>query len=188
MNKPTTIKWAVLALGCAALAGCGGSAENDGVTISFGGPGAPPAVAEVPQPKAMGKAIALASTAPLAQVSLAPSDQDFPNPERGFYRFATDPSKITATSLDYVVADGQRLDYTPADLSAYRTRDLPSTYLTKLNTGFANLRKQASRPWYVLPTTTQKPSPTTSTRRTPRSRASSATSPSCSRCCRPMRM
>ena len=142
MNKPTTIKCAVLALGCAALAACGGSAENDGVTISFGGPGAPPAVAEVPQPKAMGKAMALASTAPLAEVSLAPSDADFPNPERGFYRFATDPSKITATSLDYVVADGQRLVYTPADLSAYRTRDLPSSYLTKLNTGFANLRKQ----------------------------------------------
>ena len=31
---------------------------------------------------------------------------------------------------------------TPGDLSAYRTRDLPSNYLTKLNTGFANLRKQ----------------------------------------------
>ena len=41
-----------------------------------------------------------------------------------------------------MVADGQRLVYTPGDLSAYRTRDLPSTYLTKLNTGFANLRKQ----------------------------------------------
>ena len=107
MNEPTTMKWAVLALGCAALAGCGGSAENDGVTISFGGPGAPPAVAEVPQPKAMGKAIALASTAPLAQVSLAPSDQDFPNPERGFYRFATDPSKITATRVRHLQPDSR---------------------------------------------------------------------------------
>lgn len=138
MNQSTTIKWAVLALGSSALAACGGSAENDGVTISFGSPGAPPAQVQVPQ--AM---VARASlTVPMVEVSLSPSDLDFPNPERGFYRFATDPSKITATSLAYVVADGQRLVYTPGDLSAYRTRDLPSTYLTKLNTGFANLRKQ----------------------------------------------
>ena len=138
MNHPKRKSWTALALVCATLAACGGSAENDGVTISFGGPGAPPAQVQVPQ--AM---VARASlTVPMVEVSLSPSDLDFPNPERGFYRFATDPSKITATSLAYVVADGQRLVYTPGDLSAYRTRDLPSTYLTKLNTGFANLRKQ----------------------------------------------
>lgn len=78
----------------------------------------------------------------MVQISLQPTGEDFPNPERGFYRFATDPARITATSLQYVVDDGQRLVYTPADLSAWRTRDLPATYLNKLNTGFANLRKQ----------------------------------------------
>lgn len=36
----------------------------------------------------------------------------------------------------------RRLVYTPGDLSAYRTRNLPANYLTKLETGFANLRKQ----------------------------------------------
>ena len=130
--------WTASVLICAALAACGGSAEEERAFVASGGPdtpGAPPAVAGVPVYRAL-------STAPLAEVSLAPSDVDFPNPERGFYRFATDPARITATSLDYVVADGQRLVYTPADLSAYRTRDLPSSYLTKLNTGFAHLRKQ----------------------------------------------
>lgn len=82
------------------------------------------------------------AVAPLVQAALQPTTQDFPNPERGFYRFATDPAKITATSLMYVVPDGQRLVYTPADLSAYRTRDLPASYLAKLNAGFAHLRKQ----------------------------------------------
>ena len=130
--------WTASVLICAALAACGGSAEEERAFVASGGPdtpGAPPAVAGAPVYRAL-------STAPLAEVSLAPSDVDFPNPERGFYRFATDPARITATSLDYVVADGQRLVYTPADLSAYRTRDLPSSYLTKLNTGFAHLRKQ----------------------------------------------
>lgn len=82
------------------------------------------------------------NTSAQVQVALQPTAEDFPGPERGFYRFATDPARITATSLLYVVEDGQRLVYTPADLSTWRTRDLPATYLNKLNTGFANLRKQ----------------------------------------------
>ena len=127
--------WTTTVLVCAALAACGGSSEDGGTSIASGTPGTRPAVAEATLPWKL-------SVAPLAEVSLSPSDEDFPNPERGFYRFATDPAKITATSLEYVVADGQRLVYTPADLSAYRTRDLPSSYLNRLNAGFENLRRQ----------------------------------------------
>lgn len=117
------------------LSACGG-----------GGPEGETAVADVrsddPAPSATATSAQVRATAPLVQVALRPSSQDFPNPERGFYRYATDPAKITATSLLYVAQEGQRLVYTPADLSPYRTRDLPASYLTKLNTGFANLRKQ----------------------------------------------
>mgnify|MGYP000541180521 CR=1 FL=1 len=92
---------------------------------------------------ACGGGSASSDTPPLdASVAFTATDLDFPNPERGFYRFASDPSKITATSLLYVAQEGQRLVYTPGDLSAYRTRNLPYNYLTKLEAGFANLRKQ----------------------------------------------
>jgi hypothetical protein len=49
----------------------------------------------------------MTSVVPMVQVHLQPTDLDFPNPERGFYRFASDPSKITATSLLYVAQEGQ---------------------------------------------------------------------------------
>lgn len=115
------------------LAACGGGGGADGDTAAADARSDPAPVASPPQ---------LRATAPLVQVALQPSTEDFPNPERGFYRFATDPAKITATSLLYVAQEGQRLVYTPADLGPYRTRDLPASYLTKLNAGFANLRKQ----------------------------------------------
>lgn len=125
-----------LALLPALLAACGGGGEP---------PGSGAEAASATAGTQMAEAVAAqqrVTAAPLVQVALQPTAQDFPNPERGFYRFATDPAQITATSLDYVVQDGQRLVYTPADLGPYRTRDLPASYLSKLNTGFANLRKQ----------------------------------------------
>ena len=87
----------------------------------------------------------------MVEVGLSPSVMDFPTRARPYRRFDR-PLQITATSLyAYVVADGQQLVYTQARLSAYRTRDLPSTYLTKLNTGFANLQSRTSNPWCGLP-------------------------------------
>jgi hypothetical protein len=123
-----TLKCSAVALCAAGLAACGGGEDDLAIQRSERG---------VPAP-----ALRMTSVVPMAQVHLQPTDLDFPNPERGFYRFASDPSKITATSLLYVAQEGQRLVYTPGDLSAYRTRNLPANYLTKLETGFANLRKQ----------------------------------------------
>ncbi len=123
-----TLKCGGMALCAAGLVACGGGEDEPDSLRSEGAASAPMA--------------RLASVAPMVLVTLQPTDLDFPGPERGFYRFATDPSKITATSLLYVAQEGQRLVYTPADLSAYRTRSLPSSYLNKLETGFANLRKQ----------------------------------------------
>jgi hypothetical protein len=123
-----TLKWGAMVLCAAGLAACGGGEDESDALRSE-------RVASEPMAR-------LRSGAPMVQVALQPSDLDFPGPERGFYRFATDPSRITADSLLYVAQEGQRLVYTPADLSAYRTRSLPSSYLNKLDTGFANLRRQ----------------------------------------------
>lgn len=123
-----TLKWGAMVLCAAGLAACGGGEDESDALRSA-------RVASEPMAR-------LRSGAPMVQVALQPSDLDFPGPERGFYRFATDPSRITADSLLYVAQEGQRLVYTPADLSAYRTRSLPSSYLNKLDTGFANLRRQ----------------------------------------------
>lgn len=123
-----TLKRGALALCVAGLAACGGG-EDEPASPRSG------EVASAPMAR-------LALDAPMVQVTLQPTALDFSSPERGFYRFATDPSQITATSLLYVAQEGQRLVYTPADLSAYRTRNLPSSYLAKLDAGFANLRKQ----------------------------------------------
>lgn len=84
---------AVVALCVAGLAACGGGEDDLAIQRSEGG---------VPAP-----ALRMTSVVPMVQVHLQPTDLDFPNPERGFYRFASDPSKITATSLLYVAQEGQ---------------------------------------------------------------------------------
>ena len=69
---------------------------------------------------------------------------DFPQPERGFYRFATDPprSPPPRSPAWWQTASGSSH---PGRFERLPHADLPSTYLTKLNTGFANLRKQGPK-------------------------------------------
>lgn len=81
------------------------------------------------------------NNAPMLSVQFAPSTLDFPNPERGFYKYAADPAKLTAYYLNSVAKDGYRLIYTPADLSAWRNQDLPQSYLNALNEGFELMRQ-----------------------------------------------
>lgn len=119
---------------CLTAAGCGGGADEDSQSRAL------EAGNEALAVNASADAAKAAMTAPMAEALLQPSEQDFPNPERGFYRFGTDPSKITGASLDYVISDGQRLVYTPGDLGPYRTRDLPAAYLRDLHAGFGRLR------------------------------------------------
>ena len=77
----------------------------------------------------------------MQQVQLKSIATDFPNPERGFYQYAADPSKLDGGSLAQFFSQGHRLVYTPADLSAYRQSDLPASYLNDLEKGFALLRQ-----------------------------------------------
>ncbi len=81
-------------------------------------------------------------TVPMVEVSLSPSDLDFPTPSAASTALRPTPprSPPPRSPTWWQTASGS---FTPRAISsAYRTRDLPSTYLTKLNTGFANLRKQ----------------------------------------------
>ena len=100
-----------------------------------------PAPNPTPQPTPNPTPTPTPNNAPMLSVQFAPSTLDFPNPERGFYKYAADPAKLTAYYLDSVAKDGYRLIYTPADLSAWRNQDLPQSYLNALNEGFELMRQ-----------------------------------------------
>lgn len=87
--------------------------------------------------------LALASPAAARQGELTfpPSTQDFPNPERGFYRASPDTlDRLDRAWLDRIYAEGTRLAYARIDLSAYRGAPLPAAYLDALARGFATAR------------------------------------------------
>lgn len=85
----------------------------------------------------------LAFTAPVSAqtVTFKPSAQDFPNPERGFYRASGEPlDRLDQAWFERVFAEGGRLAYARMDLSAYRATPLPAAYLAALARGFATAR------------------------------------------------
>lgn len=86
-----------------------------------------------------------AQTAPGADAVVArfqPSDADFPNPERGFYRSAeSDLDALTEQDAADAFAEGYRLMYVRIDLGPYRGRDLPPEFLARLETGFDAARR-----------------------------------------------
>ena len=81
------------------------------------------------------------NNASMLSVQFIPSTLDFPNPERGFYKYAADPAKLDAYYLNSITQQGYRLIYTPADLSQWRNQDLPQSYLNSLNDGFELMRQ-----------------------------------------------
>ena len=81
------------------------------------------------------------NNASMLSVQFTPSTLDFPNPERGFYKYAADPAKLDADYLNSITQQGYRLIYTPADLSQWRNQDLPQSYLNALNEGFELMRQ-----------------------------------------------
>ena len=81
------------------------------------------------------------NNASMLSVQFTPSTLDFPNPERGFYKYAADPAKLDADYLNSITQQGYRLIYTPADLSQWRNQDLPQSYLNALNDGFELMRQ-----------------------------------------------
>ncbi|MBB3195949.1 DUF4832 domain-containing protein [Roseateles terrae] len=74
-------------------------------------------------------------------MSFTATDAEFPNPERGFYRWAwNDLGGFTAADAQDAYNNGYRLVYGRLNLANYRTTDLPASLLTQLTTAFANAR------------------------------------------------
>jgi hypothetical protein len=66
---------------------------------------------------------------------------EFPNPERGFWRFVTANFTIaTADELRNIRAAGLTMGYAVVRLDAFRGRALPQTTLTRLATSFGFAR------------------------------------------------
>ena len=82
---------------------------------------------------------ALAGPAPqYAEVLYAGSDQNFPNPERGFYHYV---ELLEDDTLDYVVEADHRLVYSYVRLDDYRERSLPESLLAAIEKGLAVARR-----------------------------------------------
>ena len=100
-----------------------------------------PAPNPTPQPTPQPTPNPTPNNASMLSVQFTPSTLDFPNPERGFYKYAADPAKLDADYLNSITQQGYRLIYTPADLSQWRNQDLPQSYLNSLNDGFELMRQ-----------------------------------------------
>ena len=74
--------------------------------------------------------------------TFAPTAEDFPNPDRGFYSWAGSDfvSAFDPGSVQAAYAAGQRLVHAPVSLAAYRSGDLPASLLSTLGANFAAVR------------------------------------------------
>ena len=132
-------RW-LLAYGLTLCVACGGSVEGaraDGGWDGAAGDGSP--AADGPRPDGPADAAttdaagadggAGSDGAPLTHVTFTPTDEDFLNPERGFYGLVD-----LASSDDYgdVRAAGFTVAYAGVHLEAFRTSPLSGSFLTTI--------------------------------------------------------
>jgi hypothetical protein len=77
----------------------------------------------------------------LVRVTFTATTADFPNPERGFYRTDDEFATLTDAGLRTIASAGRRLTFAYARLDAYRSADLPASYLTSVDAAFARVRR-----------------------------------------------
>lgn len=78
----------------------------------------------------------------LASADFSATDEDFANPERGFYRAAdTDLDALSAAFVARAYAQGHRLIYARINLEPYRDADLPAAFLDKIDAAFETARQ-----------------------------------------------
>ncbi|RZJ38269.1 MAG: DUF4874 domain-containing protein, partial [Brevundimonas sp.] len=87
-----------------------------------------------------------AATAVRAQgvqpVTFAPSEADWPNPERGFYRvIGPDLARASEADMAQAYAAGFRLVYVKIDLEPWREGALPESELQALDAAFGRARR-----------------------------------------------
>jgi len=78
-----------------------------------------------------------AGGAPLSSVTFQPSDEVFPNPERGFYDFV---DLTGGGDFQHVRQNGRTLAYAGVHLDAFRDGPIDSAFLDALSAGFAQAR------------------------------------------------
>lgn len=80
----------------------------------------------------------------LARATFMPSMAVFPNPERGWYVWASTNfgASVDTGALDAASASGVRLAYAVVDLGAFRSTPLPAQFLTDLSARFGVLRSR----------------------------------------------
>ena len=74
---------------------------------------------------------------PTSDVSFAEITTDFPNPERGFFRFS---DLLPTTDFEAIRASGSSLAYTRVQLNNFRTSPISQAFLDNLSVAFGNLR------------------------------------------------
>jgi hypothetical protein len=81
----------------------------------------------------------LAQEPALKSIAFAESSELFPNPERGFYRYANLPG---LSSLPDLQKESVTLIFGRIAANAYRDKDFPQSYLTKIQSGFNTARSK----------------------------------------------
>lgn len=116
------------------LSACGGGSEEETHSEAAAAQQKPGAPLAVPKPET-------AVAAPV-QVNLSPSDELFPNPERGFYVWAADHLlRWTSDDAASQHAKGHRLVYAVVRLDAYRTQNLSEQLLQDIHARMAIARQ-----------------------------------------------
>lgn len=137
--------WRARTAACAAallVAACGGGSSGAAEGVAKTEEAGDAAGVAAAAPLAGATPVTAAATAAGTVVArFTPSDADWPNPERGFYRWSwTKLNALSASDMQDAYEQGYRLLYTPLDLSSYRSRELPASLLTRLDTSFARAR------------------------------------------------
>lgn len=83
----------------------------------------------------------------LVTATFTPTTALIPNPERGWYVWASSDfgTSIDTSEIDDAFADGVRLAYAPTDLGPYRTVALPSNFLTQFGARLQTLRSHGMK-------------------------------------------
>jgi hypothetical protein len=92
---------------------------------------------------------------PLQRAAFTPTDALAPDPERGFFRFTSELTQVTASELNAVANQGHRLVYSLLRLDDVRTTSIGATRLAAIATGLSRIRaaglKVIMRPVYNYP-------------------------------------
>lgn len=85
----------------------------------------------------------------IEHVEYIESSENFPNPERGFYRFHETSSRnssiLTSTFLEELRSEGITLVYTAYTMPDYRDKAIPQDYMDRIITNMKALREAGSK-------------------------------------------